>query len=68
MLEFMKELRKVWNCCCSVLLFLISFKENFDVINLLLQVVTVGVVGGSDLVKISEQLGKSGLFTLFSEK
>lgn len=27
------------------------------------QVVTVGVVGGSDLVKISEQLGKSGLIT-----
>lgn len=26
-----------------------------------LQVVTVGVVGGSDLVKISEQLGSSGL-------
>ena len=68
MLEFMKELRKVWNYCCSVLLFLISFKENFDAINLLLQVVTVGVVGGSDLVKISEQLGKSGLFTLCSEK
>lgn len=25
-----------------------------------LQVVTIGVVGGSDLVKISEQLGSSG--------
>jgi hypothetical protein len=27
----------------------------------LVQVVTVSVVGGSDLVKISEQLGKSGI-------
>lgn len=26
-----------------------------------LQVVTIGVVGGSDFVKISEQLGSSGL-------
>ena len=26
-----------------------------------LQVITVGVVGGSDLVKISEQLGESGI-------
>jgi len=29
------------------------------------QVVTVGVVGGSDLVKISEQLGKSGNIFIF---
>ncbi|KAK4371932.1 hypothetical protein RND71_007316 [Anisodus tanguticus] len=29
------------------------------------KVVTVGVVGGSDLVKISEQLGKTGTFIEF---
>ena len=29
--------------------------------NVRVQVVTVGVVGGSDLIKISEQLGNSGL-------
>lgn len=29
------------------------------------QVVTIGVVGGSDLVKISEQLGKTGTVQLF---
>ncbi len=36
----------------------------FDLVvrSLLVQVVTVGVVGGSDLVKISEQLGKSGMY------
>lgn len=31
-----------------------------------MQVVTVGVVGGSDLVKISEQLGKTGTIIYFS--
>lgn len=31
----------------------------------MVQVVTVGVVGGSDLVKISEQLGKSGNIFIF---
>jgi hypothetical protein len=29
-----------------------------------MQVVTIGVVGGSDLSKISEQLGKTGLSLL----
>ena len=30
-------------------------------IRMLIQVIAVGVVGGSDLSKISEQLGKSGI-------
>ena len=37
----------------------ISINDN---ISLLVKVVAVGVVGGSDLSKISEQLGKSGMY------
>lgn len=69
MLEFMKQLRQVrielvsspCSCCfhswCegkknySFIFFSFLFCE---------QHVTVGVVGGSDLVKITEQLGKTG--------
>lgn len=60
MLEFMSQLRKVnefseYNC--GIRLDLIFF-------TLSSQVVTVGVVGGSDLSKITEQLGNSGIFPL----
>ena len=41
---------------CWISLFNIA--ENDCIVGL--QVVTVGVVGGSDLVKITEQLGKTG--------
>jgi len=44
--------------------FVFSFtntQKPFDKRYFWLQVVTVGVVGGSDLSKISEQLGKTGL-------
>lgn len=61
MLEFMRELREVINFS----IFMSTSKclasnSNFNVFGGR-QAVTVGVVGGSDLVKISEQLGKSGL-------
>ncbi len=47
--------------------FVFSFtntQKPFDKRYFWLQVVTVGVVGGSDLSKISEQLGKTGLLYL----
>ena len=60
LLHFIKELRKVYVsfiASLSCVLCLVSVRwnacESF-------QVVTVGVVGGSDLTKISEQLGKTG--------
>lgn len=36
-----------------------------DLILVGFQVVTVGIVGGSDLVKITEQLGKTGTYFFF---
>jgi hypothetical protein len=75
MLEFMKQLREVSPTDTSsrshhmilkrdyllyigvVLCFSLGIEQN----------VTVGVVGGSDLVKISEQLGKSGTWPMFRD-
>lgn len=45
-----------------------GWEVNISVDDLILvgfQVVTVGIVGGSDLVKITEQLGKTGIYFFF---
>lgn len=72
MLQFMKELGKVQSnlegpfylqgfiflkhACFLIWFWLYCF--------VYLQAVTIGVVGGSDLVKISEQLGQTGYLQL----
>ena len=63
MLEFMRELRKVyeplWYYELLFCLFVFTLVRLDNII--MLQVITVGVVGGSDLSKITEQLGKTGI-------
>lgn len=69
MLEFLRELREVSDLILICVLFcwhvvaeeLILCLDDKKCSFCALQVVTVGVVGGSDLVKISEQLGNTGL-------
>ncbi|XP_049366138.1 phosphomannomutase-like isoform X1 [Solanum verrucosum] len=67
MLKFMQELRKVDDSSAILLFPSLSFPHILFFLSRILclnnfvnlQVVTVGVVGGSDLVKISEQLGNT---------
>lgn len=75
MLGFMRELRKVhnpwvWKCTfffrCSVMMKVWAVSVFVDDHILVgMQVVTVGIVGGSDLSKITEQLGRTGTYFFF---
>ena len=63
MLEFMCELRKVydplWYYELLLCLYVFTLGRLDNIVKL--QVITVGVVGGSDLSKITEQLGTTGI-------
>jgi hypothetical protein len=58
----------MWHCVLE--LFFASYVLTAEISTPPVQVVTVGVVGGSDLIKIKEQLGKTGTvkFSAYSSK